>query len=729
MAFRAIYNGEAPAVSIDPHPDDNTVMQVAYFGGIEETHFGQVLFESDRFLKVYGQGRDNVTGEEIASNVEGYRSELDFASCRQLSNAPVWHRLWFEPGISEGTKVRISTDRRAILFDGAHMIVKTEYIPDESSRVSPGSDPAAEQFVAHVSAHLAEFAAEQPVLHQLATLQRFLIIARWLRDEDIAIDQGWLAECPMPWHETPMTTPRIQVSRSLSSCIVSLEGGVDLTFENVYAYNDSQADAAAQAVRDTPTENGVWHGQFAHDGPGDWLATFPAQRRISYQYVDGGGNTWIYDAETDRPLSFINGQDGTVVNFDEYDQEGRLRQMTVGVADNVVRFTYSDDALVDIIYSRPELMDQHIEDLLDSALDVPPPEPRSAWRWFYDGLFATGRLARPSLHLLNRLAIILMRLFGYNGVYIYEVDGTVIIQRGFDQRRFEGLSLQELHTLLIQNQPLPETLSRFLFPDVQQNVVIITGLTSSEAEEAFRRELSRQLAREARRLGVSDVYCDDDPRRALVNLNRQYPLIDETGAWDLALIVDETSFPADQTVELERIESLIREAGIAVCTDWEDEECLRSNVIFLTARPDDQLKPSPEGSPDSPLAGACAAGRLQGRYVMLFVADQDGSRGYVRRFVTDCDAVGFLAYDGRVTLDSLGLVLEEFVRIAQADVPSRRAYETFAEAVDDALGRPGLTPEQQAGLHTLRDSFSYISALRPGGLYVFWPLFLPRVTG
>ena len=163
MAFRAIYNGEAPAVSIDPKPYNNSVMQVAYFGGIEETHFGWVLFESDRFLKVYGQGRDNVTGEEIASNVEGYRSELDFASCRQLSNAPVWHRLWFEPGISEGTKVRISTDRRAILFDGAHMIVKAEYIPDESSRVSPGSDPAAEQFVAHVSAHLAEFAAEQPV--------------------------------------------------------------------------------------------------------------------------------------------------------------------------------------------------------------------------------------------------------------------------------------------------------------------------------------------------------------------------------------------------------------------------------------------------------------------------------------------------------------------------------------------------------------------------------------
>ena len=193
-ALRVIYTGEAPAVSIDPKPGDNTIMDVVYFGGVKNTHLGWVIFEADRLLKIYSMGRDNLTNQEVVSSVPGYKNILDLTVPGQSKTSePVWYRMWFESVTDEPTQVKVSRNHRAILFNDAQLTVQTEYIPSENSVEPPGSDPAAEAFVQHFNEHFVEFANERPVLYDLVTIQRFLIIARWLRDEGIpkfVVDYG-----------------------------------------------------------------------------------------------------------------------------------------------------------------------------------------------------------------------------------------------------------------------------------------------------------------------------------------------------------------------------------------------------------------------------------------------------------------------------------------------------------------------------------------------------------
>jgi hypothetical protein len=74
VSLRAFYRQggpEIPGVSIEGTEDPLTVI---YFGGVEDTHFGQVSFETDRLLKAYTMGVDNVTGITVTSQVTGYMS-------------------------------------------------------------------------------------------------------------------------------------------------------------------------------------------------------------------------------------------------------------------------------------------------------------------------------------------------------------------------------------------------------------------------------------------------------------------------------------------------------------------------------------------------------------------------------------------------------------------------------------------------------------------------------
>ena len=87
-ALRVIYGGEAPAVSIDPLASNLKIMKVSYFGSIEDSHMGVVLFESDRLLKTLSMGKDNQTLRATKSNVPGYQSEIDLVEPRDLDESP-----------------------------------------------------------------------------------------------------------------------------------------------------------------------------------------------------------------------------------------------------------------------------------------------------------------------------------------------------------------------------------------------------------------------------------------------------------------------------------------------------------------------------------------------------------------------------------------------------------------------------------------------------------------
>jgi hypothetical protein len=103
LRARFIYN-RWPLVSIDPMKgSDSMKMQTVRFeGGIQNTQFGQDLFEADYTLKKIGMGF-------IKSGIPGFKSYFDLrAQALQDDKLEIGSRFWFypvSPSLSEYAKV------------------------------------------------------------------------------------------------------------------------------------------------------------------------------------------------------------------------------------------------------------------------------------------------------------------------------------------------------------------------------------------------------------------------------------------------------------------------------------------------------------------------------------------------------------------------------------------------------------------------------------------------
>jgi hypothetical protein len=248
-----------PGVTIEFSRTNPSLMDVIYFGKVRDTRFGYVLFESDRLLKYYGLGYDNSTGVAvpITSTVPGYKSELACLSERGYappSGRPIQWRKWFSPTLS----ILATEDDTAIAFDQARMTLNWAYDSSTTSRVV---DQCVQAFVDHFNAHYQDFANEQqarenPVLHELPQLAKITAVAEWLQsrelDSEIAgLNYPWLSRIPVPYHDTPSTTPRISVT--VGSLIQS--GGVDLHIPPRSFVPDTgwAADLARAALQSRPS--------------------------------------------------------------------------------------------------------------------------------------------------------------------------------------------------------------------------------------------------------------------------------------------------------------------------------------------------------------------------------------------------------------------------------------------------------------------------------------------
>lgn len=269
VAMRAVFSGQAPGVSIDRPsarstggalPASGTQMPTRYLGGTENTLFGAIMFQADKLLKNLSLGKDNVSGEEVDSEVSGFRNELDLSLERRGSQ--VWHRMWFLiDDMSLDMPVRESADRGALAFSRANLKVKTEYLNQGDN---PGADPAAEEFAQHFSANYDDLAAEHPILERLRELAKIAAIAKYLKDSGKPVDMAFVANYQPVVVPTPAQTPGITVSKSrnLGSVIQtsSLFGGVDFDFEYRAVSDNGEAGtlrSAAQKARPDKTSF-VW---------------------------------------------------------------------------------------------------------------------------------------------------------------------------------------------------------------------------------------------------------------------------------------------------------------------------------------------------------------------------------------------------------------------------------------------------------------------------------------
>ena len=254
VAFRALDEGY-PAVSIEG-PIRDGQRTVKYYGGIENTRFGQVLFEADRLLKSLSLGRDNITKKAFRAPVRGYESEVH--KLRRMGGAQrprAWHRYWFQPSRITMTT---SEDGQALRFDEVKIEVKTEYVP----ALAPGeSEPAAEEFAQHFTDHYDEFAAVYPVFAELKELAKVTALAQWLKESGIPTASLGLDRAVIPTVETPKTTP-IGYAQALALMPEGLwkhqmEGGVSFRLWKPQPPAEGEAAEAATAAAGNWTVNRV----------------------------------------------------------------------------------------------------------------------------------------------------------------------------------------------------------------------------------------------------------------------------------------------------------------------------------------------------------------------------------------------------------------------------------------------------------------------------------------
>jgi hypothetical protein len=256
VAFENVFSGhdERPGVSIDPAQDDprGPTMGVRYLGGVEDTHFGWVLFEADRVMKGLSLGEDNITHEPVHCDIDGFFTmpQLTFSNLSRPESRELWNRFWLVP---DNLVAFIDTATNSMRYKGSGIRVKTETMKLEGNRLASAGDlkdPRAEYFANHLSVHYDDYAARYPIFAELARLARAVGIARWLQESGIRLSTGF-ADLPIPRDfETPRTTPSHEITitepevrgDTLYTSRLTIFGGVDFSSKPFWAKDDGSAN-------------------------------------------------------------------------------------------------------------------------------------------------------------------------------------------------------------------------------------------------------------------------------------------------------------------------------------------------------------------------------------------------------------------------------------------------------------------------------------------------------
>jgi YD repeat-containing protein len=262
--FRGVYErGEAPYVSIDPDPKNprGPTMNVRHSPGTAQTYVGWILFETDRVMKVYGLGTDNVTRQKVHSAVEGYREMMDkkFGSNKKSRRRKKkkddsrWQRYWLVPGQVRRLESR---DRRLSLID---LAIKVETEPmimrngklesAPSAKPRAGSREFSTWFTRHYDGIAREVRSRPPsamggegdvaVFAELRRIALIAAIAERLRDQGVPMP-GWMREYPVPAFPVPTKTPAI------TAVLERQRGRIT---QRVSTYGGTVLSAPAKAVR------------------------------------------------------------------------------------------------------------------------------------------------------------------------------------------------------------------------------------------------------------------------------------------------------------------------------------------------------------------------------------------------------------------------------------------------------------------------------------------------
>ena len=217
---------EAPGVTINARGDMRTatMQDVIFFGGIDQSRFGQVCFEADYLMKQIGLGLEPIRSGCFQSFFDLSVEEI-IHNTAQLSE--VGSRFWFYP-----ITARVVSAGDGVFLDRVQIEVLTEilYVYDQGQPVSDlkkVTHRPSKAFSDGFSACFQEMAGEYPVLKDLENLTQLTAIARGLSKMEVVPElQYWLDEYERK--QVPIR-PEVEVLTNVDAKVgLKVQGGVYL---------------------------------------------------------------------------------------------------------------------------------------------------------------------------------------------------------------------------------------------------------------------------------------------------------------------------------------------------------------------------------------------------------------------------------------------------------------------------------------------------------------------
>lgn len=268
VALKCVFDsGQDPLFSLDPADPQNPRgpdLKPVYYGPIENTSFGQAMFEADWKLKEYSFGikRDkNGQNQEINSNVPGYKNIFELSFKQGAKTGESFMRFWITCADAP-----LYQDDKSLCFGPVKMKVNTEkmFLAAKGLISSGGQqDPVAEKFAAHFTRYYDEFAREEPSFARVKELAKAVALAKWLKEQNIPVDMDWVEEClagakvntsrqvPALSHTERRQSSHTQGNVTTTQTLTMyLHGGVDLSVQPNYLGGNAEPGVLKGLVKE-----------------------------------------------------------------------------------------------------------------------------------------------------------------------------------------------------------------------------------------------------------------------------------------------------------------------------------------------------------------------------------------------------------------------------------------------------------------------------------------------
>ncbi|TKJ36903.1 hypothetical protein CEE37_14405 [candidate division LCP-89 bacterium B3_LCP] len=234
------YTNQDPGISIDPIAPGSDKHLVRYIGRVVNTDLGRVMRDADYIMKKWSVGTER-------ADVPGFKNPDDYAAEVGKLYYGAWSRFWFIP-----ENMRFKRGGNLLLFDEGRMTVKTEYMFQDDKTM--GGDPSNQKFADFLTDHYLELAEKYPVYDDLFEYAKIVSLTKYLKEQGVPLMWFLLAHKDLVLTEDSPGTVKALAKGSDYFKGIQIEGGVDLTSEGQYVYDEAAMKAVAEAWARSPKE-------------------------------------------------------------------------------------------------------------------------------------------------------------------------------------------------------------------------------------------------------------------------------------------------------------------------------------------------------------------------------------------------------------------------------------------------------------------------------------------